>query len=542
MADNVHEQGLLEPLLEQEKARMQAAFDQQFQGSFARLRESIDSSRSEFEQRVTVLEKDLQAATQHNKTLKEDLGAAKESIKDLTEQLRVANQRANASENKLESARSVAEEFTIQLANALTTQRIQPEADLKMPQQDQPARLKKEHGHKRKASTEHPRPRVGDSKPCLAPATAALVASPVTGERLGPLLPQPTDMDLRWTGRVIDACTNTEFQAVIRRVSAVKFPNTLDRPWTTLISKDVRTMARVGIEDVTKRLRLSRFNPLADTIALRLVPASEADKAAFDKVFDSFESIARYGTLCHPGLDKVKTTFLIPAPARDGYPTAISMLNPSGLPQRPTENMLFLVVLYQVSEADKNKVRLAWDDLIKTVHSSDIEKLVAMRDNTLIGHPLPILHPRGLLLSRPSHVLDKLKQWPAAILGAGLGPQPHGLHHISYSMRNEARAASVDGVKLPECVFILGVTTGEALASLLLVDMIARDRHLWHLRMSRGFLDGGCLGSVGLTLLRSKFPGSLDEWESSVTYDNYTAQHEKMVKFFLKIERYGPPN
>ncbi|ROV98597.1 hypothetical protein VSDG_04274 [Cytospora chrysosperma] len=512
MADNVHEQGLLAPLLEQEKARMQAAFDQQFQGSFGRLRESIESSRNDLEKRVTVLEKDLQAANQHNETLNHELEAAKESIKNLTEQLPVANQRANASEKKLESAR------------------------------DQSTRHKEEHGHKRKASTEHPRHHVGVSKPCLASAAAALASSPVVGERLDPVPPQFNEMDLRWTGRVIDTFTNTEFRAVISRVSAVKPASTSEQPWTTFISKDVRTMSRVGIEDVTKRFRQSCSDPFADTIVLRLEPAYEADKAAFDKVFDFFESIALYSDLYHPGLGKVKDTFLIPAPARDGYPTAISILNPSGLPKRPTENMLLLVVLYQVNDSDTIKVRLAWDDLIKTVHSSDVKKLAGMRDTTLINHPLPILHPRGRLLSRPSYAFDRFERLPVAIHGDELGPHFHRLHHISYSLLNEARAVNVDGVKLPECVFILGVTTRAPLDAIVLVDMLARERHLWHFCMPWGFLEGGCSGSVSLTLLRSKFPGSLAEWESNITYGNYVAQYGKNVRLCLKIERNGPLN
>lgn len=545
MADNVHEQGLLAPLLEQEKARMQAAFNQQFQGSFARLRESIDSSRNNLEQRVTVLEKDLQAANQHNETLKDELGAAKESIKNFTKQLRVANQRANASEKESESARSIAEEFITQLAKAFTTQRVQPETDLEMSQQDQSARHKKEHGHKRKASTEHPRPSEGDSnsKPDLTPATAALVASPVSDERLDPALRQPTDMDLRWTGPVNDAFTEAKFQAVISRVSAIKPVNTFERPWTTLMSKNVDILHRVGIEDVTKHLRLSRFDPFADTIVLRLEPAFEADKAAFGQVFDGLDSSAQCGTLYSLLFDEVvKATFLIPARAGVGYHEVVSMLNPSGLPQVPTENMLLLVIIYEAKAADRYNVRLAWDDLIKAVHGSDVEKLAGMRDTILLDHPFPILNPRGPLLSRPSNAFDKLDRLPAVIHGAELGPHSHMLHHISYALLDEARAASVDGVKLPECVFILGVVTGEGLASLLLVDMMARDRHLWHFRLSRGFLDGGCSGAVGLTPLRTKFPGSLVEWKSSITQDTYTAQHDKMVKFCLKIERYGPLN
>ncbi|ROV96798.1 hypothetical protein VMCG_07906 [Cytospora schulzeri] len=510
MADKAHERGLLETL-EQEKAEMQAemqaAFSQQFQGSFARLRASLDSSRGITEQRMNALERDLQTATQQNETLRKELDVAKKSIQDLTEQLRVANQRASTSEDQLESAKNHADKLSksaTQLFKTLAGQRTQPEADLTFSQQQIQADHHKEgNSRKRKASTERPLQSEGDSTSDLASATAALTTNPVAGERADTVPPRSNDMDLSWTGQVIDAYIGAKFQGVIKHVGAVNSPNTLDRHWTMLVPKDVRTMARVGIPDVTRRIRQSCFDPCTDTIVLHLTPASEADKTAFGQMFESLRSTAQCGILDQPGPDNVKTTFLIPISAMGTrYPRVISLLSPDIIPRTPYEKNILLVIIYALEPAERRKVWLAWDSLIKTVHSSDVTKLAGLRDNTLVGHPLPVLHPREVLLSAPSQVRGEFEHLPViyqTIHAAELAPHSHSLYHISYSMLNEARAARVDGVKLPECVFVLGLTWGEAVTSMLFVDMMAKDRPLWHLRLTHKFLAEGCSGRKAIS-------------------------------------------
>lgn len=313
-------------------------------------------------------------------------------------------------------------------------------------------------------------------------------------------------------------------------VSVTKSPNTLPGGWELLVPNEYRLTAHAVPSTVEKRLEEVASDLGSDVVIIRLVPASDADKPEFDRILKYFLDKERFATVSHAGTDSIKDIYLIPASKDAPYPRSLSPLDTKLLPRAKTEDVLFMAITFRLGVDKHTEIRQAWDGLIKAIQNPNLEGLAAMHEH-LVCHQLPVFGPRLFAVSRHDHHTRMHNRWPLSqdFLDSRLLGISRDILRLSDSNPNQILRPMVDGVKLPECVFVLGrECRGLSSRGLFVIDIQHRDRPLW--LISFRFKPRARICRI--TLVRNKSPGSLDEWEGTLT----TELREKLFKTSLQIE------
>lgn len=413
--------------------------------------------------------------------------------------------------------------------------------------------------HKRKASTEGP---VSSESEAKAKKTrqdpplkdnAVEPANSATEEGIGPASTQPGQLpDIPqapavvdasvWQGKLTVGPSIDEYVALdvtAKPVSVAKSAST-QNDWKNLIPHELRLTAHAKRSTVYSELFSLNCCLHDDMITLRVQPASGTDTSAFRRLSRYLVSKERFATISHKSYDQVKKIYLIPTLPKNDHPSNIRSLGHKVLPQARGEDVMFMVIVYCVNLQDQELVRQTWNDIIKAVHSPDMGDLEIIRDR-LMEHPLPIYQPTMAVFSTKRYFISMFKNIP--LTDVIVEPKPLGKCHynfltLSYPELDHLDSSSIDGVQLPEFVFILGrVVSLEGMAhELLVVDIENNDRPLWMIpgRRTYDYRLGRTIG-----LLASKFPQSLKEWEETITDKLREVQLTKQLKDTgLRIERY----
>lgn len=424
--------------------------------------------------------------------------------------------------------------------------------------QDLASHDQQSRGHKRKASTERPVQSEGteairracslpplnndSSKPPSRSSSSRLTARQTRSQQASETASSSVETaEGGWKGKVIvgsNIQVDAKVDAVIKRVSVVKPVNTFDASCKKLFPDKLEVQGHVTTSLVEEELHRLNFSPDLDMVTFRIEQALDAHNKDFEMLFDYFTRRERYGTASYAGGHSVRKVYLIPVEAGFQYPQYISSLDYTELPSNFKEKVLLMVVVFQIKEEAQEQIRLARDAAIKAVCSPDVKNLTGVRDH-LRHHPLPILKAGAFALSGSERYMPMLNKIAHSRTPAGpkIPASPQGFYRLSYPNLDQGGQSSIDGVELPKCIFILGrVISPTKRWGLLVVDMENEDRPLWGIMSNKA--NDSRLGRV-MMLMRSKFPSSLDEWESTITMDNQTAQLKKRLQLNgLKIERY----
>ncbi|KAJ0120098.1 hypothetical protein J7T55_000951 [Diaporthe amygdali] len=329
-------------------------------------------------------------------------------------------------------------------------------------------------------------------------------------------------------------------EVIPKLASLIKSPSTLPDDWQPLLPGEYRIMTlATGFVDLGSRIRNSRIDPSSDTIVFRLIPATEADKPEFDRVLSYLVKRDQYAAVKDEGVNNVQNIYLIPSSKLDSDHTLSISLDHDLRRPAGTEAVLFMLIVFDVAEDKKRQVRQAWDGLIKAIKNPDFEGFAAMRD-VLVHQPLPFFDSDDAVWrGRDQRPFRSNLPCSQAIAVPKLLESAQDIFHLSYTERDRDSPYSVDGVSLPKCVCVLGTCSIQSKKPIVLVfDIQHMDRPLWVIRdrrLQRLHFD--------FTLLRSKFPGSLDEWENTMTAALRADQSAKCLEYIeMKIERCGNSN
>ncbi|KAK7709417.1 transcription initiation at TATA-containing promoter protein [Diaporthe eres] len=424
--------------------------------------------------------------------------------------------------------------------------------------EDHTSQGQQSRGHKRKASTERPMQSEGAetaTRDFSVPPLNNHASQPSRPSSDGGLTtrqtqsPQASNASASstgtaagvWRGHVIlgpKIQVDAKVDAVVKQVSVVKPVNTFDASFKDLFPDKLEVQGRVTIACVEEELQQLNFTPDRDMITFRIEQALDANNTDFNRLFDYFTRRERHGTVSYAGGHNVSKVYLIPVSAGSHYPEYISSLDYKELPGDLEEKILLLVVVFQIKEEVKEQIRISQDAAIKAVRSADVKDLAVVR-NHLRHHPLPVLKPGVFVVSGFEQHMPMLNKIMHSRTPAGpkVAASPEGFFRLSYANLAQSGRSSIDGVKLPKCIFILGrVISPTKHWTLLVVDMEHDERPLWGILNNRKH--DSWLGRF-MILMRSTFPFSLDEWESTITMDHQTNQLKKRLRLNgLKIERY----
>lgn len=334
---------------------------------------------------------------------------------------------------------------------------------------------------------------------------------------------------------------HANLSTVGKLVSFLSSPSTITEDWKSMIPDKYELTACVGTSKVIDHISALVPGIGNDVIILRLMPAAEADKLEFDRIFKYFNRKDRFGIVSHAGLKNVEDIYLIPASKAVSYPDFCLTLDLHLLPPEKTEDVLFMAVIFSVTGGKLKQARNAWDHRMMAIKNHDDNALASMR-HVLIHNPLHIFSGRTTMLSSADHYLAALSDLPYSTKIAALELQPYGQHilHLSYPSCHLVSQLSVDDVGAPEWVFVLGsVVLKGSPKSTLVIDIQKKNRPLW-------LIGQGASPRMGhtLTLLTDKFPGCLNEWEDTIPAKGGipNKEGEKCIKNIgLKLERCRPP-
>ncbi|KAI7788211.1 hypothetical protein LA080_012277 [Diaporthe eres] len=190
-------------------------------------------------------------------------------------------------------------------------------------------------------------------------------------------------------GRLVISAT---LWAVAQLVSVIKSPSTIGGHWKSLVPDEYRLTANAIPCTVEDRIIDLVRSHTRDVIILRLMPAAEADKPEFDRIFQHFLDMDRFVNVYHKGINKVENIYLIPASKGEArYPEFLSMLDLDLLPPSETEDVLFMAIVFRVHKDQQGQVLHAWDRRMKAIQDHDDNALASMRD-ALVRDPLPLYH------------------------------------------------------------------------------------------------------------------------------------------------------
>lgn len=389
--------------------------------------------------------------------------------------------------------------------------------------------------HKRKASTERPVPSAKAVKRAFgfprSDSHASQPSQPSSSQTRSQQACSTVASSMKteagvWKGQVIagpNIQVDAKVDAVIKRVSVVQPINTFDASCQNLFPDKLEVKRHVTTLSVREELHQLNFSPDLDMVTFRIEQALDAHNKDFNPLFDYFTQRERYGMVDHAGAPNVRKVYLIPVPAGSQYPEYIS-LDYKELPSDVKQKVLLLVVVFHIKEEAQEQIRVARDAAIKAIRSPDVKDLAGVHKH-LKHHPLPI---GAFAVSGCRRYMPMLGEMAAS---------HQGFFRLSYPNLVQGGESSIDGVELPKCIFILGRVIGPTTRlGLLVVDMENEDRPLWGI--SENKTDESRLGRV-MMLMRSKFPSSLDEWESTITMELRKTQIKKRLRLKgLKIERY----
>lgn len=449
-------------------------------------------------------------------------------------------------------AHTAANQLSAKFEQSWSAHRISSHESLDHTSQDQESR-----GHKRKASTEGPVSSESDGKAKRAREDPTLndkavqPAEPATQESIRPHSSQSAQLSdisqspagvyasvwqgCLWTRRGIDV--NVDLSVVAKPVHVLKPVFTQD-DWKSLVPHDLRLTAYA--KPVTAMAELFQLNFFeSEHMTLRLEPASGTDTPAFDKLSRHLISKKRFATVSHQRHDEVTKIFLIPELPNTDSSRDFYSLQHQVLPQAQTKNTMFIVIIYYINCVHRMLVRQAWNDIIKAVHSSDMSDLAGIH-HCLMRHPLPIYRPeRMAVFSAEGYFASMLSDLPLCQEVTGkFAEHARSFLKLSYPKVDQSNPSNIDGVKLPQSVFILGrvIDYLGGARELLVVDIENKDRPLWMIS-GKGMYDRRLDTTIGL--LTSKFPQSWKEWEETIDASLRDVQWSKQLKDTgLRIERF----
>lgn len=329
-----------------------------------------------------------------------------------------------------------------------------------------------------------------------------------------------------------------------KQVSVVK-PVCTRLHWKNLLPNDLYVTVHAQMDTVEDDLFQLDFDAVGDFVTLSLEPASGTDSSAFDKLSRHLVSKKRYATISHRGHVAVKKIYLVPEIPQIPNPKPIRSLDYKVLPRVQTKNTMFMVIDYYDFSRKKAPILEALNDTILAVHSSDMSDLAGIRER-LIQRPLPIYQHKSTTVFSMAvfgaewDLGSLLSSLPLSkgVVDANLAKHPNTFLKLSYPKLDQHGPTSIDGVKLPESVFVLGmvVDRGGVVRELAVVDIENKNRPLWMIPSSREYANR--LGtSIGL--LTSKFPHSWKEWEKTIDTKLGEVQMRKQLKDTgLRIERF----
>lgn len=417
-------------------------------------------------------------------------------------------------------------------------------------------------GHKRKASTEHPVPPEGAEAAWRSPSLPLLNdhatqssghssdgrpdihqsrSQQASGSSAGSA---ETAMGL-WEGQLMAGSNiqvDTKVDVIIKRDHFAKPVNTFHVSCKDLFPDKLEVQGHVAASWLEDEIQRLDCDPDRDMVLFLVSPATDNDTIGFRELDNSFTSNERVGTVKHADGYNVDGVYLVPTKTSYRSIARISRLTEDKyFPDRGREyskhdedyrmkGKLLLVVLFRLEEAAQEQIRLAWDAAIKAVRSPDLKDLTGVR-NHLKHYPLPIFHPWGFCLS--GYERDTLIYTTIVVYSQSLAElhmtiaYPQGFFQLWHSKINQSEHSSIDGVKLPRWVFVLGqVISPLSRWEYLIVDIEHDDRPLWGITSKKT----GCfgLGDV-IMLVSSKFPSSLEEWQSTITVDHRKNQTKKRI-------------
>lgn len=414
--------------------------------------------------------------------------------------------------------------------------------------QDHPSR-----GHKRKASTKRPALSEGTDAAKRAHSLPLLNNHATRPSRhySGERLPIRQDQSQRasstsassegaagrlWEGQITtgpNIQVDAKVDVIITRACFVKPVNTFHSSCKELFPDKLEVQGHVAegwLEDEIQKVECDHDR---DMIAFLIRPALETDTTKFTSLVKSFDTHKRAGTVKHAGGYHASEAYLIPVSNEYHFAWSISGQKKDRYSDTdedddsskfsPIKTSLMLVVVFRVTEAAQEQIRLAWDAAIKAVRSPNMNDLAGVGKH-LRHHPLPIFRPFEYVVSgHERHMLSY--QISRDRSSAEPNPYPEGFFRLFWGT-DQSGQPSIDGVKLPSWVFPLGrVINPTAPWTLLIVDVEHEDRPLWGITRSKTTF----WLSNEITLVSSKFPSSWEEWESTMTMDHYKNQLKKCI-------------
>lgn len=454
---------------------------------------------------------------------------------------------------------TAAEQLARTFEQTRSAQRISSHVSRDEISQDQESR-----DHKRKASTEGPVSSEGDHKakkareesrvnddtvrPASSDADDDYPANPAIhrARQSADKSQSPSGVNVPvWRGHLTTGPlinVNVVMDVEAKRVSVVQSVITLN-DWKTLLPRDLRVTTHAKMDVVEDDLFRSNFCDWLGTITLCLKPASQSDSSAFKKLSKYLVSKERYAIISHQQRQgTVNKIYLIPALPKTDHPEDVRSLGHRVLPRAQAKNVMFMVIDYYIYSEVRKPVRQAWNDIIQAVHSPDMRDLAGIHDH-LMQHPLPIYGQTSMavfsIMPYFVSMFSDLPSSPAIADTKLLAEYRCSFLNLSYPKLDQSDQTSIDGVKIPEFVFILGrvVERWGSVYELLVVDIQNKDRPLWIIPSHEK--DDSRLGTT-IGLLTREFPKSLQEWETHIVDNLRDVQSRKQLKDTgLRIKRIG---
>ncbi|POS79466.1 hypothetical protein DHEL01_v202145 [Diaporthe helianthi] len=228
-------------------------------------------------------------------------------------------------------------------------------------------------------------------QPAISGARASLTpASTVSGQSKD-ATPCPEQTNANYVEGQITTSTQSgidiTLSAVAQLISFTKSPSTITGDWKSLVPDDYKIIAHTTPETAEGLIENALHSHKRDMITLRLLPAAGADNPKFECLLQHLIQLEDFAAVSHVGIDNVQAIYLVPSSKITGYPPGLPGLDHDLLPPTKAEDVLFMVIIFDVAEDNQMKIRNAWDQRMKAVQNFGINGLVRMRD-ALVRDPL----------------------------------------------------------------------------------------------------------------------------------------------------------
>lgn len=308
---------------------------------------------------------------------------------------------------------------------------------------------------------------------------------------------------------------------VAQLVSFTRSPSTITGDWKSLLPDNYWITAHAVPTRVISRIDQRLRQCSSGLIILRLVPAAGADKPDFNRLLGYLIQKETFATVSHAGINDVEDVYLIPSSKMTDYPEFLSGLNRDLLPPAKAEDVLFMIIIFNVSLPQQTKAQDVWDARMKAIQQPDADSFISMRDD--------LIQYRKMIMSRSERDLQTIKGMPCPERFASPELRAYGQHilRLSYHRGHGGSRPILKGVLAPGWVFVLGrVLHSGHCYGLYVVDIQQEDQPLWLIRFPSRSKPFDCI-----TLIGKKSPVPLREWAqilpaTLLTPTDYWACHD----------------